>query len=184
MVVFVRYGFRLTSMEMVGQEAGLTRQAVYHHFDSKEALFRAVAESVNAAAQAAAVAAGQRAEAAGGDLADVLIAQMAARWRYYAERLDGSPHADELVSEQLRQSQGPAARMEEQKAQLTAETVARHVERGARLRPGMTPDELVRCVQLAERGAKSAMGAPDAPKDLERLIRLLVAGALAPAPAT
>ena len=38
-VVFARHGFRQTSMTMVAEEAGLSRQALYHHFASKEELF-------------------------------------------------------------------------------------------------------------------------------------------------
>ena len=44
--VFGQHGYRLASMELVAQECGLTRQALYHHFPTKEALFRAVIEAV------------------------------------------------------------------------------------------------------------------------------------------
>ena len=44
MRVFRRHGFRRSSIEQAAEEAGLTRQALYHHFSSKEALFRAVIE--------------------------------------------------------------------------------------------------------------------------------------------
>jgi AcrR family transcriptional regulator len=44
MRVFRRHGFRRSSIEQAAEEAGLTRQALYHHFASKEALFRAVIE--------------------------------------------------------------------------------------------------------------------------------------------
>ena len=44
MTVFRRHGFRRSSIEQAAEAAGLTRQALYHHFDSKEALFRAVIE--------------------------------------------------------------------------------------------------------------------------------------------
>lgn len=39
--VFTRYGFRKTSMEEVARAAHVSRQALYLHFASKEALFRA-----------------------------------------------------------------------------------------------------------------------------------------------
>ncbi len=39
---FARGGFASTSMEDVANEAGITRLIVYRHFDSKEALYRAV----------------------------------------------------------------------------------------------------------------------------------------------
>ena len=37
MRVFRRHGLRRSSIEQVAEAAGLTRQAVYHHFLSKEA---------------------------------------------------------------------------------------------------------------------------------------------------
>ena len=46
MTVFRRHGFRRSSIEQAAEAAGLTRQALYHHFDSKEALFRAVVNGV------------------------------------------------------------------------------------------------------------------------------------------
>jgi AcrR family transcriptional regulator len=39
--VFGRYGYRKTSMEEVARSAGISRQGLYLHFASKEALFRA-----------------------------------------------------------------------------------------------------------------------------------------------
>jgi TetR/AcrR family transcriptional regulator, regulator of autoinduction and epiphytic fitness len=39
--VFGRYGFRKTSMDDVARAAGISRQGLYLHFASKEALFRA-----------------------------------------------------------------------------------------------------------------------------------------------
>lgn len=40
--VFLRYGFRKTSMDDVARAVGLSRQGIYLHFASKEALFEAV----------------------------------------------------------------------------------------------------------------------------------------------
>lgn len=42
--VFARYGFRKTSIDMVAQAAGASRQVLYLHFPSKEALFCATVE--------------------------------------------------------------------------------------------------------------------------------------------
>lgn len=178
MGVFVRYGFRLTSMEMVGQEAGLTRQAVYHHFETKEALFRAVVESVNAGAHDAAVAAGLKHETGSG-LAEVLAAQIAARWQYFADRVDESPHADELQSEHYRQSGDLIRLFTEKEYRLAVETIDRFLRRGTELRAGMTSEALARSVQIAERGAKADKTDADAFADLEFTIDLLVRGALA-----
>ena len=87
--VFSQYGYRLASMELVAQACGLTRQALYHHFDSKEALFRAVIEAVHETALEAERAAAAREERAGKGLADVMVAQLQARYRYLFERLKG-----------------------------------------------------------------------------------------------
>lgn len=44
---FAREGFVATSIDDVAVEAGITRAIVYRHFDSKEALYRAVLEGVS-----------------------------------------------------------------------------------------------------------------------------------------
>ena len=65
MLVFRRHGFRRSSIEQAAEAAGLTRQALYHHFKSKEALFRAVIERLHEDALAAEIAAASAAENAG-----------------------------------------------------------------------------------------------------------------------
>ena len=65
MLVFRRHGFRRSSIEQAAEEAGLTRQALYHHFESKEALFRAVIERLHEKALAAEIAGAREAEKAG-----------------------------------------------------------------------------------------------------------------------
>ena len=44
---FAREGFVATSIDDVATEAGITRAVVYRHFDSKEALYRAVLEGTS-----------------------------------------------------------------------------------------------------------------------------------------
>ena len=44
--LFGRDGFAAASIEELAREAGMTRGALYHHFESKEALFEAVFEAV------------------------------------------------------------------------------------------------------------------------------------------
>ncbi|MGH9764064.1 MAG: TetR/AcrR family transcriptional regulator, partial [Blastocatellia bacterium] len=46
--LFAVHGYEGTSIEAVLQEAEVSRGALYHHFDSKEALFMAVLQSVEA----------------------------------------------------------------------------------------------------------------------------------------
>src|SRR5260370_41738368 len=65
MVVFRHHGFRRSSIEQAAEAAGLTRQALYHHFKSKEALFRAVIERLHQSALAAEIAAANAGEKPG-----------------------------------------------------------------------------------------------------------------------
>ena len=84
MLVFRRHGFRRSSIEQAAEAAGLTRQALYHHFKSKEALFRAVIERLYESALAARDRSGDAAEKAGGSLADILVAEITARLAAHA----------------------------------------------------------------------------------------------------
>ena len=104
MTVFRRHGFRRSSIEQAAEAAGLTRQALYHHFKSKEALFRAVIERLHESALAAEIAAANVEEKAGSSLADILIAAVTARLRQFIASFDGSPHIEELFSEHLTQA--------------------------------------------------------------------------------
>jgi AcrR family transcriptional regulator len=185
MRVFRRHGFRRSSIEQAAAEASLTRQALYHHFASKEALFRAVIERLYAHSLAAESAAAKAAEEKGRDLADILVAEIAARLNQLFASLEGSPHIEELFSEHLVQArdlyQTYATRFEGE----VAATIAR-VTRAQKLKlaSGVTVRELARCVEMAIHGTKSAypsMMPVDAfLKQLETMLRMLIAGATAP----
>ena len=83
MTVFRRHGFRRSSIEQAAEAAGLTRQALYHHFKSKEALFRALIERLYENALDAEIAAANTKEKEGGSLADILVAQITARLHFF-----------------------------------------------------------------------------------------------------
>ena len=40
--LFAKYGYRGTSLSMIAAEAGLSKAALYHHFENKEAIYRAI----------------------------------------------------------------------------------------------------------------------------------------------
>src|SRR3569833_3575764 len=122
MRVFRRHGFRRSTIEQAAEEAGLTRQALYHHFSSKEALFRGAIARFYERALAAETEAARAAEKANRDLADVITAQIAARFGVLLTELQGSPHLEELLSEHLAQArdlyQSYSARFGEEVAAL------------------------------------------------------------------
>jgi AcrR family transcriptional regulator len=187
--VFFRHGFRRSSIEQAAEAAGLTRQALYHHFDSKEALFRAVIELLNEQTLAADIASADAAEKQGGGLADILVAGIAGRFRHIIASFRGSPHIEELYSEHLLQARD----LYQKYSELYASQGMARIERVCRaqrvtLRKGMTAGELARCVEMAINGAKSKHPAMQSPEaflaDVETMVRMLVAGAVAPAKAT
>ena len=183
MLVFRRQGFRRSSIEQVAEAAGLTRQALYHHFESKEALFRAVIERVHESAIDAEAAAISEAEQAGDSLGDILAAGMTARMRTMIASFDGSPHIEELYSEHLvhgRDLYQKYAGLYDAQVVATIERVCR--KQRLELAPGITSRDLSRYVVMAINGTKSAYPAMQPAdaflKDLEIMMRTLVAGAV------
>jgi len=187
MLVFRRHGFRRSSIEQAADAAGLTRQALYHHFKSKEALFRAVIERLYESALAAEIAAAHAAEKAGGSLADILVAQLTGRLRQVIASFDGSPHIEELFSEHLVQARDLYQKytgLYVAQGRATIERIRR--KQRLALAAGMTSRDFARCIEMAISGTKSvhpAMQPADAfLKDLEIMVRTLVAGAVGPSP--
>jgi len=180
--IFARFGFRRASMSQIADEAGLTRQALYHHYSSKEALFRAVVEQLHELAYEAEAVAGLDQEEAGAGLADILASQIAARFRYLLECVEESPQAEELLSEHQLQTRDLYQSFIEHNADLRAETINRVcAKQGLCLRNGMTSRDLARCIQIAIRGFNDLRLNASTLAELDRMIRLLVAGAVAPA---
>lgn len=182
MTVFRRHGFRRSSIEETAEAAGLTRQALYHHFKSKEALFRAVIERVHDGALADGADAAARAETANGTLADIIVAQVAARLRAFVASFDGSPHVEELFSEHLNHARDLYQHYAALHDAQVATTIERTVKRQKlALAPGMSAAKLARYVELAVTGTKSAypsMRPADAfLRDAEAMLRTLIAGA-------
>jgi TetR/AcrR family acrAB operon transcriptional repressor len=189
MLVFRRQGFRRSSIEQAADAAGLTRQALYHHFKSKEELFRAVIERLHEEALAAEIAAADAAERAGGSLSDILVASVTAKLGQLAASLDGSPHVEELFSEHLVQARDLYQKYTTAYADLIATTITRVCRKqGLALNAGMTPRDLARCVEMAVNGTKSAYPSMQPPgpflRDLEMMLRTLIAGAVRPAAKT
>ena len=183
MLVFRRHGFRRSSIEQVAEAAGLTRQALYHHFESKEALFRAVIERIHESAIAAEEAAVAEAETAGGNLGDILAAGLTARISTMIASLDGSPHIEELYSEHLVNARDLYQTYAARHAERVAATIARIARKQQLLLPqDLSPAEFARLVEMSMYAAKSqypAMQPADAfLKDMAIMVRTLCAGAI------
>jgi AcrR family transcriptional regulator len=186
MRVFRRHGFRRSTIEQAAEEAGLTRQALYHHFPSKEALFRGAIARLYERALAAEAEAALAAEMAGQDLADIVIAEVSARLGLLCAELDGSPHLEELLSEHLAQARDLYQTYSARFGDEVAATIARVCRaRKLKLVKGVTAEDLARCVEMAIHGIKSAYPAMQPIdaflKQLAVMLRMLIAGAVPPA---
>lgn len=186
MLVFRRQGFRRSSIEQAAEAAGLTRQALYHHFKSKEELFRAVIERLHENALAAEIAAGEATEKAEDSLADILIAEITARIGQLITPLEGSPHIEELFSEHLLQARDIYQRYAARYAAQLTSTIERVCRKQRLVLKDMTAPDLARCVEMAFNGTKSAYPAMQPAdaflRDFGIMVRTLVAGAAGPAP--
>src|SRR3954452_875240 len=186
MLVFRRQGFRRSSIEQAAEAAGLTRQALYHHFKSKEALFRAVIERLHENALAAEIAAGETAEKAGGSLAEILIAEITARIGELIAPLEGSPHIEELFSEHLLQARDIYQKYAAHYADQLTTTIDRVCRKQRLAVRDMSARDFARCIEMAFNGTKSAYPAMQPAdaflRDFSTMVRTLVAGAVSPSP--
>jgi AcrR family transcriptional regulator len=176
-VVFARHGFRQTSMAMVAEEARLSRQALYHHFDSKEALFAALVDLLHDEALTAA----KDAAAKGGrDAAGAVTQIVMAYHRSIMAGVAGSPFATELVEESSRHC-GPAIGAHVKRYEKILEAAVAGLARAGRLTlRGTTAHELAQMIAVAAKGVKLAYaGESEAAhgQALKRMIELICAGA-------
>lgn len=176
-VVFARHGYRQTAMAMVAEEARLSRQALYHHFDSKEALFAALVDLLHGEA----ISAAKDAAAKGGrDAADAVTQIVMAYHRSFLASVAGSPFATELVEESSRHC-GPAISAHAKRYDKVLEAAIAGLARAGRLTlRGTTAYELAQMIAVAAKGVKVAYaGESEAMRAqaLKRMIELICAGA-------
>ncbi len=92
--VFMRYGYRKTSMEDVAAAVGVSRQALYKKYASKDALFRALLENLILHSRQSAL------NALADDDAPPparILAAFDAWHGHYVDMLRASPHSSEIV---------------------------------------------------------------------------------------
>ena len=182
MEVFAQFGYRRASMDQVAEAAGLTRQAVYHYFRSKADLFRASVEALHEGAHEAEIEAGLAAEQAGSGLAEILATQIDARFRYIVECLEETSQPEELLSERQSQARDLIQSFVEQNVELHTAVIERVCcAQGLALREGMTASDLARAIQIAVSGFDDLQFKIGFLDDLQRVVRLIVTGAVIPA---
>lgn len=162
---FSRHGYRRCTMGDIALAAGCSRPALYLVFADKEAVFRALAETLLADAVRAAEAAWPPGLAVAEGLAAAVLAKDLPLFRL----IRASPHADEIMAEAQRLC---ADLHEESGVRFAALLEARLAEAGAADAPA-----LARLVVHAAAGVKSAgLDERDYVADIERLAGLVAGG--------
>jgi len=179
--VFSHHGFRQTSMELVAERVGVTRQALYRHFRSKEALLAAVADTLHAGALAAAIAAMEAAARDEADLSTVAVAGLQARFGHILGRLAASPYAVELLEEHDRHCGGVTTEYGRRFEAALAGTIGcEAARRGLAFGDGLSAETLARYLFLGAKSLKSTRPPPPPEVfelDLRRFVGVLMAGA-------
>ena len=154
--VFVREGYVGANMELVAKDAGLSRAALYKHFDNKGDLFASVAEMLQQSAADASAELAAAALADGNAGANAIVDFMSARHKRFREMLQSSAHATELMEESSRRC-GPLIRRHAElfRASLVDFIEALIASKRLRLSAGLSAPLLADMLLAAEAGLKA-----------------------------
>ena len=153
--VFARHGYRHTSMSMVAEEAGLSRQAVYHHFPSKEVLFSALVDALQERAHAEVATA--LSVMRGASLAERLYRAVVVQHEVLVGALAGSPFAAELMDESARYCSDIVSAHMQRFQKFLEGVVAEAVTAGnVVLQQGISQKQFVSMLLMAAKGVKVA----------------------------
>lgn len=174
--LFGQYGFRRTSIDDIAREAGIAKGTVYLYVETKEALFRALSQSlVDQMLESA-----RQAAAADGTLAERLFAVLDAKFGFFYDLLRGSPHAVELLDSKGRLCADLFAASDAAYARILTKLVADAARRGA-IAPKRVDLTAADVADLLMSGAHG-IATPDIAdaallrKKLAALVRVVVAG--------
>jgi AcrR family transcriptional regulator len=146
--VFLRYGFRKTSMDDLARAAGLSRQGLYLHFPTKEALFGDALLQVIARSGALARAAFEREDLSAEER---LLEGFAA---FHGQMLgDQSAHLDELL-EAAKSILGPIEQKVDEEFALDLAKALRSTGVAAKWKPRVTAKDLAEHLIAASHGWK------------------------------
>lgn len=181
--VFSRHGFRRSSMAMVAEEAGVSRQAIYHHFPSKELLFSALVDSLQSRAQDEAHAAVDAAE--GQSLPTQLFRALSAYHLSLVGSVAGSAFAEELMEESVRHCSDVVSAHAERFQKFLVSMVRAASDSGEiELIDSVTERQFVTMLLVAAKGVKlsyAQAGERAYMQALEQMISTLCRGTIVPA---
>ncbi|MEQ1752617.1 MAG: helix-turn-helix domain-containing protein [Micropepsaceae bacterium] len=177
-LVFARFGYRRTSMAMVAEEAQLSRQAIYHHFPSKEALFAGLVGQLQQAALDAVKLVQSSIE--GRSLPETLFRSLNAYHKSLASSVSGSEFAAELFDESARHCSAIVSAHAKRLEVLLKAIVRDAIKKGSfGLAPGTTDEEFIGLLLVASKGVKLAnvnAGARAHELALKKMVFVICAG--------
>lgn len=180
-----RDGHRGASVEEIAGAAGITRQALYRHFPTKDDLFRASVAMMQERSLAAGSAKAQAARKTGAAAPDVLFTFLHARYDMMMSVAEGT-HAAELLEEHSRLCADVTAKyMALLEAALIREVETEQRAGRLKLRAGLTPAALAQALLVCARGVKAggaAMSRRAFRTGLKRMVDLVIEGAAKRAP--
>lgn len=176
-MLFSRYGFRKTTVDLIAHEAEVAKPTLYAHFADKDAIFVAVCRHVMAGILAAAAAERER-----DDVLDRIAGIVSAKFTTIFELVDSSPHARELLDSQDAQVREVVAQADAAFVKLLTDALHAAMRRGelAADRVGNRPARLAQLVMQAGHGAGyGAKSAADHRDNLRALVARLLGQASA-----
>lgn len=166
--VFLRYGFRKTSMDDVARAANLSRQGLYLHFANKEELFKAAALHLAATSRALHQAALERTDL---DLEERLVGAFLAIYRHETIGVD---HLAELFAT-ARQLVGPSlVEAEQTLVQDLARALGKLGVAAAWKDHGLSAKDLAQHLWAASHGSKAEVASVNEYRDRMRIAVRLV----------
>lgn len=176
---FSAFGLRRSSMEGVAKRAGVSRQTLYAHWGSKDALFRSLVEIVHGEQQAAMR---EAIEAEAPSFEARVLAVLEARFVRFVELTSVSPHAAELYDLHGRLCGDVARASQEDAERLLTRMVRAAAKRGEidLTRAGLSAARVACVLFDCAHGAKGEDPSTATPAEfqqrLAQVVRVLVTG--------
>ena len=173
--LFGQYGYKRTSIDDISAEADIAKGSVYLSFTSKEEIFRALCEDIVQRIEAEAV----RAHDCDAPLPDRIFAILRAKFGFYFEAVQKSPHAAELMDSKNRLSAGLFEKLDRRYQRILRDAIETAAARGeiAPQSQGLSPAAIVELLLSGAYGIEhSATSSSIMQRRMAELVNVVLAG--------
>lgn len=156
--VFLQHGFAAVSMGQLAQAAGLSRRALYYHYNSTESAYRAMIRWMNDQSMLRGLEAGRMVREAGGTPVDIFSEILDVRFGETRRMVESSPHGVELNAVAFATCRDIAIDVAIRFQRDLADLVVSLVNQGAmRLRPSFSAADIAQTLAYGARGVNQAL---------------------------